>query len=65
LTAFKALAGVALERGEYEAAVQYCGRIVEQSPECVEAWHNLRFGTGRVMSALHPAPINAPRIFGR
>lgn len=53
LPALQALAAVALERREYEAAVHYCGRIVERAPECVEAWHNLRFATGRVMSALH------------
>jgi len=51
-TALQGLAAIALERREYEAAVHYCGRIVERDPACVEAWHNLRFATGRVMSAL-------------
>ncbi len=60
LTALQGLATVALERGEYEAAVQYCGRIVEQAPDCIEAWHNLRFATGRVMSALH-SPLSLRR----
>jgi tetratricopeptide (TPR) repeat protein len=65
LAALKGLAAVALERGEYEAVVQYCGRIVEQAPDCIEAWHNLRYATGRVMSALHPPAVSAPRVNGR
>ncbi|HUJ24168.1 MAG TPA: tetratricopeptide repeat protein [Bryobacteraceae bacterium] len=61
LQAHQGLAAVALERGEFEAAVQHCGRIVEYTPECVEAWHNLRFATGRVMSALPgPAASHSP-----
>lgn len=51
-TALQGLAAIALDRCEYEAAVRYCGRIVERDPGCVEAWHNLRFATGRIMSAL-------------
>jgi tetratricopeptide (TPR) repeat protein len=51
-TALQGLAAVALERREYEAAVHYCGRIVERDSSCLEAWHNLRFATGRIMSAL-------------
>ena len=50
--AHQGLAAAALARGEFEAAAHHCGRIVEHAPECVEAWHNLRFATGRVMSAL-------------
>ena len=50
--ALQCLAGIALERREYEAAVRYCGRIVERNPDCMEAWHNLRFASGRVMSGL-------------
>ncbi|MBZ5607005.1 MAG: tetratricopeptide repeat protein [Acidobacteriia bacterium] len=65
LPALQALAAVALERREYEAVVQYCGRIVERAPDCVEAWHNLRFATGRVMSALHAPSTAAPRVLGR
>jgi len=53
--ALQCLAAVALEHREYEAAVRYCGRIVEQAPECMEAWHNLRFASGRVMSGLSPS----------
>lgn len=61
LLAHQGLATVALERLEFEAAVHHCGRIVEHAPECVEAWHNLRFATGRVMSALGgPAAIHSP-----
>ena len=57
--ALRGLASVALERQEYEHAVRYCGRIVEQAPDCVEAWRNLRFATGRVMSALQtPEPAS-------
>ncbi len=56
--ALQCLAGLALERREYEAAVRFCGRIVERAPECMEAWHNLRFASGRVMSGLS-APDNA------
>ena len=60
ITALQGLAAVALERREFEAAVQYCGRIVERDPACVEAWNNLRFATGRVMSALKaPQPASA------
>ncbi len=50
--AIQGLAAVALERGEYEKAVQWCGRIVEQAPDVMEAWHNLRFATGQVISRL-------------
>ena len=50
--ALRGLASVALERQEYEQAVRYCGRIVEQAPDCLEAWRNLRFATGLVMSSL-------------
>jgi tetratricopeptide (TPR) repeat protein len=53
LPALQGLAAVALERRQFETAVRYCGRIVELAPECVEAWHNLRFATGRVMSGLN------------
>jgi tetratricopeptide (TPR) repeat protein len=65
LTALQGLAAVALDRREYEAAVHYCGRIVERAPDCVEAWHNLRFATGRVMSALHRPEIAGPAFPGR
>jgi tetratricopeptide (TPR) repeat protein len=65
LVALQGLAAVALERRQYETAVQYCGRIVEQDPECVEAWHNLRFATGRVMSALHGTAATLPTNLGR
>jgi len=59
--ALQGLAAVALEHQEYEAAVRYCGRVVEQAPDCVEAWRNLRFATGRVMSTLQrPDPASAP-----
>jgi len=30
--------------------VRYCGLIVERYPDCMAAWHNLRFASGRVMS---------------
>ncbi len=50
--ALRGLAAAALEQHEYEGAVRYCGRIVEQAPDCIEAWHNLRFATGRIMSTL-------------
>jgi protein O-GlcNAc transferase len=65
LPALQGLAGVALERREYEAAVHYCGRIVERAPDCVEGWHNLRFATGRVMSALHNHEAAMPPASGR
>lgn len=65
LAALQGLAAVALERHQYEAAVQYCGRIVEHAPECLEAWHNLRFATGRVMSALHGPTATLPTNPGR
>jgi tetratricopeptide (TPR) repeat protein len=50
--ALQGMAAAALEQHEYEAAARYCSRIVERDPDCLEAWHNLRFATGRVMSAL-------------
>lgn len=54
--ALKGLAAVALERHEYEAAAGYCGRIVEGAPDCLEGWHNLRFASERIMSALRTRP---------
>jgi tetratricopeptide (TPR) repeat protein len=56
--ALQCLAALALERREYEAAVRYCGKIVERAPECMEAWHNLRFASGRVMSAISTPETN-------
>ena len=64
LTALQALAAVALVRRDYEAAVHYCDRIVEIAPDCVEAWHNLRFASGRVVSALKSSGA-APPATGR
>jgi len=64
LVALQGLAAVAIERHQYETAVHYCGRIVELYPECVEAWHNLRFATGRVMSSLR-GPNTPPASLGR
>ena len=55
MIALRGLAAAALEQQHYEEAARYCSRIVEQAPDCVEAWHNLRFATGRVMSGL-PRP---------
>jgi tetratricopeptide (TPR) repeat protein len=52
LVALQGLATVALDGGEYEAAFRYCSLIVERAPDCVEAWHNLRFASGRMMAAL-------------
>jgi protein O-GlcNAc transferase len=61
IVALQGLAAIALERREYEAAVRYCGRIVERDPGCVEAWQNLRFATGRIMSSLQsPQALIAP-----
>jgi tetratricopeptide (TPR) repeat protein len=54
VTALQCLATVALECREYEAAVRYCGRIVELAPHCMEAWHNMRFASGRIMSMNMP-----------
>ena len=65
ILALQGLAAVALERREYEAAVRYCGRLVELDPECVEGWHNLRFATGRVMSALNGPPSVPGSFAGR
>jgi tetratricopeptide (TPR) repeat protein len=65
LPALQGLAAAALEHRQFETAVQYCGRIVELAPECVEAWHNLRFATGRVMSALDRPSATLPPSFGR
>ena len=63
--ALQCLAAVALENREYEAVVRYCGRIVEQAPECKEAWHNLRFASGRVMSGLSASEPSAGAGSGR
>ncbi len=65
LPALQGLAAVALEQRQFETAVHYCGRIVALAPECVEAWHNLRFATGRVMSALDRPNTTLPTSFGR
>jgi hypothetical protein len=62
--AMQGLAAVALENREYETAFRYCSRIVERAPECVEAWHNLRFASGRIMSALQ-SPVAAATTAGR
>jgi tetratricopeptide (TPR) repeat protein len=64
-TALQGLAAVALENREYEAAFKYCSRIVERAPECVEAWHNLRFASGRIMSALGTSAAAATSTAGR
>lgn len=63
--ALQGLATVALERREYEAAVRYCSRIVERTPDCVEAWHNLRYASGRVMTALRAPAAAIATTFGR
>src|SRR5579871_1277494 len=65
LTALQALAAVALENRQYDSAVRYCSRIVEQSPDCVEAWHNLRFASGRMMSTLRASAAAAGSTSGR
>ncbi|HLK22216.1 MAG TPA: tetratricopeptide repeat protein [Bryobacteraceae bacterium] len=65
LPALQCLAAVALENREYEAAVRYCSRIVERDPDCVEAWHNLRFASGRIMSTLRPPAVAAASAAGR
>jgi tetratricopeptide (TPR) repeat protein len=64
-TALQGLAAVALENREYEAAFRYCSRIVEQAPECMEAWHNLRFASGRIMSALRTPAAAVTSTAGR
>src|SRR5271163_3604381 len=56
--ALQGLAAAALASQEYESAFHYCSRIVERSPDCMEAWHNLRFASGQIMSALR-APAAA------
>jgi tetratricopeptide (TPR) repeat protein len=63
--ALQGLAAAALENREYEAAVRYCSRIVERAPECVEAWHNLRFASGRIMSALRTPAAAVASTAGR
>jgi tetratricopeptide (TPR) repeat protein len=63
--AMQGLAAVALENREYETAFRYCSRIVERAPECVEAWHNLRFASGRIMSALRTPAAAAATTAGR
>ena len=52
--AHKCLAAVALHQDEFETVVRHCGRIIERVPGCREAWQNLRFASGRVMSTLTP-----------
>jgi len=63
--ALQCLAALALERREYESAVRYCGRIVERAPGCMEAWHNLRFASGRVMSGLSAPEAAVGPALGR
>jgi tetratricopeptide (TPR) repeat protein len=64
-TALQGLAAAALESREYESAFRYCSRIVERAPECVEAWHNLRFASGRIMSALRTPEAAVASTAGR
>ena len=63
--ALQGLATVALEHREYEAAFRYCSRIVERTPDCVEAWHNLRFASGRIMTALRTPAAAIATTVGR
>jgi tetratricopeptide (TPR) repeat protein len=63
--ALQGLAAAALENREYEVAFRYCSRIVERAPECVEAWHNLRFASGRIMSALRTPAAAVASTAGR
>jgi tetratricopeptide (TPR) repeat protein len=65
LTALQALAAIALEDRQYDSAVRYCSRIVERAPDCVEAWHNLRFASGRMMSTLRASAASAGSRSGR
>ena len=58
--ALQGLASVALGRRDFAAAVQHCGRIVELVPECIEAWHNLRFATDQVMASLQRRAVTQP-----
>lgn len=64
-TALQGLAAVALETRDYETAVRYCSRIVDHHPGCMEAWHNLRFASGRMMSALRGPSVAAVPTGGR
>jgi tetratricopeptide (TPR) repeat protein len=59
------LAAAALENREFEAAFRYCSRIVERVPDCVEAWHNLRYASGRIMNALRPPAAAIVSTAGR
>jgi tetratricopeptide (TPR) repeat protein len=58
--ALQCLAALALEQHNHEAAVRYCGLIVERFPDCMAAWHNLRFASGRVMAERAPDNAAAP-----
>jgi tetratricopeptide (TPR) repeat protein len=58
--ALQGLASVALERHDFGLAVQLCGHIVELAPDCMEAWHNLRFATGQAMAALQRRAVTQP-----
>ena len=46
--ALQGLAAVALEDGDYQAAASYCGRLLDTTPDCLEAWHNLRIAIGQL-----------------
>lgn len=45
------LATVALHRQDHHAAARYCDRIVQQAPDCLEGWHNLRVAYARILEA--------------
>lgn len=45
--ALQGLATVALERGDPDAAAFYCGQLLDLTPDCMEAWHNLRIALGQ------------------
>lgn len=43
------MAVLALDREDWESVTRLCSRLVELAPDSMEAWHNLRCASARVM----------------
>lgn len=48
LAGLRAMATVALTGGDHNAAASLCERLLDQGPESLEAWHNLRIALGQL-----------------
>jgi tetratricopeptide (TPR) repeat protein len=60
VTALRGLASAALHDGDHQAAVSYCSRLLDLTPDSLEAWHTFRvaieqspFGGAESVFAMH------------